>query len=112
MAENKQYITQVHEDGSVMISDQVLVNIISHAVSEVEDVTLSGKPGKNWGKGIKVVIGDDDQVTVKVYINVNYNHSVTAAAAAVQDSIRTSLESMTGVTVSAVNVDVVGIIRQ
>lgn len=112
MAENKQYITQVHEEGSVMISDQVLVNIISHAVNEVEDVALSGKPGKNWGKGIKVVIAEDDQVSVKVYINVNYNHSVTAAAAAVQDSIRTALESMTGVTVSAVNVDVVGIIRQ
>ena len=112
MAENKQYITQIHEDGSVMISDQVLVNIISHAVSDVEDVVLSGKPGKNWGKGIKVVIADDDQVSVKVYINVSYNHSVNAAAAAVQESIRTALESMAGVVVSAVNVDVVGIIRQ
>lgn len=112
MAENKQYITQIHEEGSVMISDQVLVNIISHAVSEVDDVALSGKPGKNWGKGIKVVIDDDDQVSVKVYINVNYNHSVTAAAASVQESIRTALESMTGVKVTAVNVDVVGIIRQ
>lgn len=112
MAENKQYITQIQENGSVMISDQVLVNIISHAVSEVEDVVLSGKPGKNWGKGIKVVIAEDDKVEVKVYINVSYNHSVTAAAAAVQESIRTALESMTGVVVSAVNVDVVGIIRQ
>lgn len=111
MAENKQYITQIQENGNVMISDQVLVNIISHAVSEVDDVALSGKPGKNWGKGIKVTISDDDKVEVKVYINVNYNHSVTTAAAAVQESIRTALESMTGVTVSGVNVDVVGIIR-
>lgn len=112
MAENKQYITQIHEDGSVMISDQVLVNIISHAVSEVEGVALSGKPGKNWGKGIKVIIADDDQVSVKVYINVNYNQSVNAAAVSVQESIRSALESMAGVTVAAVNVEVVGIIRQ
>ena len=112
MAENKQYITQIQENGSVMISDQVLVNIISHAVGEVEDVVLSAKPGKNWGKGIKVVIGEDDKVEVKVYIDVTYNHSVTAAALAVQDSIRVALESMTGVVVSAVNVDVVGIVRQ
>ena len=96
----------------MMISDQVLVNIISHAVGEVEDVALSGKPGKNWGKGIKVVIDEDDKVEVKVYITVNYNHSVTDAASAVQESIRTALESMAGVTVTGVNVDVVGIVRQ
>lgn len=112
MAENKQYITQIQENGNVMISDQVLVNIISHAVGEVEDVALSAKPGKNWGKGIKVVIHEDDQVEVKVYITVTYNHSVTAAATAVQENVRTALESMAGVTVSAINVDVVGIVRQ
>ena len=64
MAENKHYITQIQENGNVMISDQVLVNIISHAVSEVEDVALSGKPGKNWGKGIRIDIDEDDRVEV------------------------------------------------
>ncbi len=112
MAEMKHYVTQIQENGNVMISDQVLVNIISHAVGEVEDVALSGKPGKNWGKGIRITIDEDDNVEVKVYIDVKYNQSVTAAAAAVQDSIRTALESMTGVTVTSVNVDVVGITRQ
>ena len=112
MAENKHYITQIQENGNVMISDQVLVNIISHAVGEVEDVALSGKPGKNWGKGIRIDIDEDDRVEVKVYITVSYNHSVTDAAASVQESIRTALESMTGVTVTAVDVDVVGINRQ
>lgn len=112
MAENKHYITQNQENGSVMISDQVLVNIIYHAVSEVENVALSGKPGMNWGKGIKVIIDDDDQVEVKVYITVNYNHSVSDAANAVQEAVRTALESMAGVTVTGVNVDVVGIVRQ
>lgn len=112
MADNKHYITQSQENGNVMISDQVLVNIIFHAVGEVEDVSLSGKPGINWGKGIKVIISEDDKVAVKVYINVNYNHSVTTAAAAVQESIRTALESMTGVEVSSVNVEIVGISRQ
>lgn len=112
MAESKHYITQPQENGSVMISDQVLVNIISHAVGEVEDVSLSGKPGKNWGKGIKILIDEEDNVEVKVYITVSYNHSVTEAAAAVQDSIRTALESMAGVNVIGVNVEVVGIVRQ
>ena len=111
MAENKQYITQIHEDGSVMISDQVLVNIISHAVSDVEDVVLSGKPGKNWGKGIKLTIDEENRVEVKCYINVSYNQSVVTIAANVQESVASALESMAGVTVLGVNVNVVGVVR-
>lgn len=111
MAENKQYITQVQENGSVLISEEVLVSIIFQAVAEVENVSLSGKPGINWGKGIKVTIADDDKVTVKCYINVAYNQSVVTAAAAVQEAITTALESMTGVTVASVNVNVCGLIR-
>ena len=62
MAENK-YITQTQENGSVLIAEEVLVNIISLAVAEVEGAELSGKPGINWGKGIKLTIEDDNAVT-------------------------------------------------
>ena len=41
MADNK-YITQTQEHGSVLISEEVLVNIISLAVAEVEGAELSG----------------------------------------------------------------------
>ncbi len=112
MAENKQYITQSQENGNIIIAEEVLVGIIAQAVTEVDGVSLSGKPGKNWGKGIKITIVEDDAVEVKVYINVNYNQSVTAAAADVQDAVRSALESMTGVKVLAVNINVYGITRQ
>lgn len=111
MAENK-YITQFQENGSVMISEEVLVSIISVAVDEVEGAVLSGKPGKNWGKGIKIVIDDDDKVEVTCYVNVLYNQSVVTIANAVQEAVVSALESMTGVVVAGVNVNVVGIIRQ
>ena len=72
MAENKQYITQVRENGSIMISEDVIATIVAHAVSDVEGVVnLSVKPGadiaeligkKNWGKGVKVVITDEDEL--------------------------------------------------
>ena len=110
MAESK-YITQIQENGAVLISDEVLVTIIYHAVEEVENVTLSGKPGKNWGKGIKVNILEDNRVEVICYINVSYNISVVSAASAVQEAVITALESMTGVQVADVNVNVCGIIR-
>lgn len=111
MADNKQYITQAQDNGSVLISEEVLVSIIYHAVEDVENVVLSGKPGMNWGKGIKVTIVDDNQVEVKCYINVAYDQSVVTAAKAVQEAITTALESMTGVQVLNVNVNVCGIAR-
>ena len=46
MAENKQYITQVQDNGTVLISEDVIVTIIAHAVEEVEGVVgLNVKPG-------------------------------------------------------------------
>lgn len=111
MAENK-YITQAQENGSVLISEEVLVNIISLAVADVEGVKLSGKPGINWGKGIKLTIDDEDRVTVKCYVDVAYNQSVVSVASAVQESVTTALESMAGVNVLGVNVSVVGVLRQ
>lgn len=111
MAENK-YITQTQENGSVLIAEEVLVNIISLAVAEVEGAELSGKPGINWGKGIKLTIDDENRVTVKCYINVAYDQSVVAVAGNVQESVATALESMAGVNVLGVNVSVVGVARK
>lgn len=111
MAENK-YITQTQENGSVLIAEEVLVNIISLAVAEVEGAELSGKPGINWGKGIKLIVDEEDRVTVKCYINVDFNQSVVAVAANVQENVATALESMAGVTVLGVNISVVGVFRK
>ena len=36
MAENKNYITQTQENGSVLIAEEVLVSIIFQAIAEVE----------------------------------------------------------------------------
>ena len=111
MADNK-YITQNQENGTVLISEEVLVNIISIAVAEVEGADLSGKPGINWGKGIKLTIDEDSCVTVKCYINVDFNQSVVTVASNVQENVALALESMAGVTVRGVNVSVVGISRK
>lgn len=122
MAENKQYITQIQDNGSVMISEDVIGTIVSHAVDEVEGVVgLAVKPGvdiveligkKNWGKGMKIVIADDDSLSIDCNVTVAYGQSVVTVANAVQDTVRSAVESMTGVKVTAVNVNVCGIVRQ
>lgn len=122
MADNKQYITQTQENGTIMISEDVIGAIVSHAVTEVEGVVgLSVKPGadiadmigkKNWGKGMKIVISENDEVAIDCNINVAYGQSVVAVAKAAQDAIMGAMEATTGVSVSSVNVNVCGIVRQ
>lgn len=122
MAENKQYITQEQENGTVMISEDVISTIVTHAVSEVEGIVgLSVKPGadiaeiigkKNWGKGMKIVIGENDELYIDCNVVINYGQSVVAVAKGVQEAVTSALESMAGVKVAAVNVNVCGIARQ
>jgi uncharacterized alkaline shock family protein YloU len=122
MAENKQYITQAQERGNVLISEDVIATIIENAIKDVEGVVgLSVKPGadiadmigkKTWGKGIKITISDDNALSVDCNVNIGYGQSVVSVAKSVQDAVTGALESATGVKVSAVNINVCGIIRQ
>ena len=122
MADNKQYITQVQDHGAVMISEDVITTIVAHTIEEVEGVAgLSTKPGadiaeiigkKNWGKGMKITIGEDDSLSVECNLILAYGQSVVAVAKAVQEAVTAALESTTGVKVSYVNVNVCGISAQ
>ncbi len=122
MAEYKQYITQIQENGNVMISEDVIATIVEQSVCEVEGVSelvtkvgadiadLIGK--KSWGKGMKILIAEDNTLTIACNIQIKYGHSVVDVAAAVQHSVTAALESMIGVKVESVNVNVCGIARQ
>lgn len=121
MAENKQYITHMQDKGSVMISEDVVASIVAQSVKEVEGVAgLSVKPGadiadmigkKNWGKGMKIVIGENNDVTVDCNVIIGYGQSVVTVAQSVQQAVTAALESTTGVKVAAVNINVCGIMR-
>lgn len=122
MAESKQYITQVQDNGNVLISEDVIATIVANAVSDVDGVVgLSVKPGadiadmigkKNWGKGMKITIGENDELSVDCNVNIGYGQSVVTVAKAVQDAVTAALVSTAGITVAAVNINVCGIIRQ
>ena len=122
MAEYKQYITQTEENGNVLISEDVVAVIVEHTVSEVEGTAgIYAKPGnevaelvgvKNWGKGLKILIAEDNSVSIDVDILICYGYSVVDVADNVQTAVASAVESMTGVKVSAVNVNVCGISRK
>ena len=122
MAENKQYITQVQDNGRVMTSEDVISTIVVQSLTDIEGyVGLSAKPGadiveligkKNWGKGIKVTISENDELTIDCNVVICYGHSVVAVAKAIQEAVSGALQSMTGVATISVNVNVCGIVRQ
>ncbi len=122
MAESKQYITQLQDNGSVQISEDVIAEIVAHAVGEVDGVVgLNLKPGvdiaeligkKNRGKGIKIAVSNNNYLTVDCNITVKYGVKVVNVANAAQTAIINALESMSVVQIAAVNVNVCGIVRQ
>ena len=115
MAESKQYVTQRQENGAVMISEDVIAAIVSRAVTEVDGVAgLDVKPGsdiaeligKNWGKGLKITIAQDDELYIDCNITIIYGQSVIAVSKAVQKSVKNALEAMAGVKIAEINVNV------
>ena len=122
MADNKQYITQPQENGAVLISEDVIADIVAHAACEVEGVVgINMKPGsdiaeligkKHWGRGLKITVLDNNAVLIDCNLNVNYGQNVVTVAKAAQASIINALESMAGIQIEAVNVNVCGISRQ
>lgn len=121
MADYKEYITQIQENGNVMISEDVVANIVAHAMAEVEGIgSLGTKPGvtvrdfatkKTWSKGLKVMIAEDNTVSIDCTLMVSFGYSVVDVAAAVQQSVISNVESMTGVKVTDINVNVCGIVH-
>ena len=120
MAEYKQYITQVLENGNVMISEDVIASIIIETLSEVDGVSgLATKPvseladrfGMNWGKGMKLTIGEDNTVAIDCNLIVNFGVSVIDVATNAQQAIISAVEGIAGVKVNSINVNVCGIAR-
>ena len=119
MSEIKDYITQEQEKGSIFISQDVIATIAAVAASEVEGVysltgTQSGEFSDRFGKksiakGIRLSQVEDDSVCIECSFVAQYGYSVLDLAKNVQDSIFSAVESITGLKVSAVDVNVSGI---
>ena len=111
MAEYKRYITQAQENGNVMISEDVVAAIVEHALVEVEGAAFHGDVKKNWNKSMKILIADDNSVSISVNVAVTYGQSVVDVANNVQAVLTSAVENMTGVKVAEVNVNICGIAR-
>lgn len=67
---------------------------------------LGGK--KNKGKGVKVEV-TENKAAIDLYIIVDYGVRIPEIAWEVQENVKNSVESMTGMTVEKVNIHVEGV---
>lgn len=107
-----------NEFGAIRIADEVVATVAGLAAAEVEGVaSMSGgwstdlveKLGKkNFGKGIKVEV-IDEQTKIDIFIVVEFGYQIPDVAETVQKEVKMAVETMTGLSVTAVNVHIVGV---
>jgi len=102
--------------GRVHISHDVIASIVAIAASEVEGVhSLSTgaravtRGNRNIAKGVKIAI-EDGSVTCHLFILVKRDYPILDVSRAVQENVKSHIESMTGLSVAAVNVRVAGVV--
>ena len=119
MSENRKTLSiKSDELGEVKVADEVLAMIAGLAATEVEGVSsmagnitneIVSKLGmKNLSKGIVVELLDDE-IKVDVAINIAYGYSIPEVSAKVQDKVKTTIESMTGIEVAVINVRIASV---
>ena len=112
--EEKAYTVQVDGfNGEVVIADEVITIIAGLAATEVKGVAamagnitneLVARLGmKNLSKGVKITM-EPDAMRVDLAINIDYGYSIPEVCKNVQDRVKNTIETMTGLTVSKVNI--------
>ena len=102
MAEKNEYFTQKLENGTLQISEDVVASVAAAAVLEVEGVC-------GLARGVRLTPIKDGSVTIECDVVAKFGQSVFSLAKTVQDAVKTSVESITGLAVAQVNVNICGI---
>lgn len=96
--------------GQVKISNDVISTIAGLAALEIEGVekntTLTDKLFKNNGVKIQV---EEEEVSLDVMVMIEYGVSIPDIAFKIQENVKNTVETMTGLNVSQVNIHVQGI---
>ena len=104
--------------GEVRIADDVVANIAALAAVEVDGVAatagnitkeLMNKVGmKTIGKGVRVEMLES-VVSVDIALIMEYGYNIPTTCSKVQEKVKTTIENMTGLTVTDVNIRIAGV---
>ena len=105
-------------NGQIQISDEVISIIAGTAAAETEGVSLpSSAPvssvkgffgKKNQSKGVKVTV-EENTALIEIEVVVKFGINIKNACEEVQQKVKNAVETMTGLTVSGVNINVTAI---
>ena len=105
--------------GKISISDLAIAKVASHTAMEsygivemvsrrfTDTVAMLLKKDDS-GKGIKVTTSGN-RIYIDVYIIIKYGVSISAVAQSLKEAIKYKVEAFTGMIVSTVNVNVIGV---
>lgn len=122
MEDNKKIIDEVtlkEEGGKVNISDDVVATIAGIAASEIDGVYgMSGSVAagiaeklgakKSLQKGVKVDIKPEGSV-IDLFVTVEFGVRIPELAWNIQENVKNSVETMTGISVAKVNIHIDGV---
>ncbi len=121
MSESKEYITRSEEGGTINISEEVIAVIAATTMLDVAGVCIpgcsKGKDGyqtidkKRLAKTVRLKFESppSESVTIECSILVRFGSTIIEVASAVQSAVKETVEAVTGLSVSKVNVNVYGI---
>ncbi|MDO4170898.1 MAG: Asp23/Gls24 family envelope stress response protein [Lachnospiraceae bacterium] len=104
--------------GEIKIADDVIAVIAALAATEVKGVArmygnitneIVSKLGRQRiSKGVKITVGEN-AVSVDLVLELDYGVNIPTVSEKVQDKVKSAIETMTGLTVSEVNVRIAGV---
>lgn len=107
------------ELGAIRIADEVVAIIAGLAATEISGVAgmSGGLAGgiaeilgrKNLSKGVKVEVGERE-TAIDMFVIVEYGVRIPDVANKIQDNVKRAIESMTGLTVVEVNINIQGVV--
>ena len=99
-------------NGQIQISEEVIAIIAGTAAAETEGIALATAPvnavkgffgKKSQSKGVKVTV-EESNALIEVEISVKFGINIKKVCEEVQAKVKNAVETMTGLTVSGVNV--------
>ncbi|MBP2623993.1 Asp23/Gls24 family envelope stress response protein [Streptococcus oricebi] len=105
--------------GEIVIAPRVLEKIIAIATAKVDGVhSLANKSvsdslaKRSLSRGVYLHSDNDSDLLVDIYLYLEYGVAVPSVAVAIQKAVKSAVNDMADVLLSAVNVHVVGIVPE
>ncbi len=120
MAEDrKSFMIKEGANGGVNIADEVVAIIAGLAATEVEGVSslagnltnevISKAGAGKLSKGVRVVTTEEDEMVVRLTLNISFGYEIPKICEQVQDKVKATVETMTGLEVSAVDIKIAAV---